>query len=31
MESVMIVRIACGVLCAVLVAVLYQRRRSRSN
>jgi hypothetical protein len=31
MENIMIVRIACGILCVVLVAVLVQRRRSRTH
>lgn len=31
MDNIMIVRIACGILCAVLVAILVQRRRSRAH
>jgi hypothetical protein len=31
MENIMIVRVACGILCAVLVAVLMKRRRSGTN
>jgi hypothetical protein len=31
MDSTMIIRIACGVLFVVLVAVLIQRRRTRAR
>ena len=31
MDNVMIIRIVCGVLCLVILAIVIQRRRTRVN